>query len=81
VEWHGAQRWVWAPLQDGARIRSAAQAAGGGATLFIAAPAILQRARDRFDALKPPLDRIHRQLKAEFDPAGIFNPGRMPWFA
>jgi glycolate oxidase FAD binding subunit len=81
VEWHGAQRWLWAPLQDGARIRAAAQQAGGGATLFIAAPAILQRATGRFDALKPPLDKIHRQLKAEFDPAGIFNPGRLPWFA
>jgi glycolate oxidase FAD binding subunit len=81
VEWHGAQRWLWAPVQDGARIRAAAQQAGGSATLFIAAPAILQGATDRFDTLKPPLDKIHRQLKAEFDPAGIFNPGRLPWFA
>ena len=24
-----------------------------------------------------PLDRIHRKLKREFDPAGIFNRGRM----
>jgi glycolate oxidase FAD binding subunit len=81
VEWHGAQRWLWAPVQDGARIRAAAQQVGGNATLFIAAPAILQGATDRFDILKPPLDKIHRQLKAEFDPAGILNPGRMPWFA
>jgi glycolate oxidase FAD binding subunit len=81
IDWHGAQRWLWAPAQDGALIRAAAQQAGGNATLFIAAPAILQGATGRFDALKPPLDKIHRQLKAEFDPAGIFNPGRMPWFA
>jgi glycolate oxidase FAD binding subunit len=80
VEWHGAQRWLWAPARDGRRIRAAAQQASGNATLFIAAPAILQGAKDRFDVLKPPLDKIHRQLKAEFDPAGIFNPGRMPWF-
>ncbi len=81
VDWHGAQRWLWAPAQDGTRIRNAAQQAGGSATLFIAATAIFQEAEDRFDALKPPLDKIHRQLKAEFDPAGIFNPGRMPWYA
>jgi glycolate oxidase FAD binding subunit len=31
----------------------------------------------RFEPLKPPLDRIHRRLKAEFDPAGILNPGRL----
>jgi FAD/FMN-containing dehydrogenase len=23
------------------------------------------------------VERLHRQLKAAFDPAGIFNPGRM----
>ena len=27
--------------------------------------------------LAPPLDRIHRELKREFDPAGIFNRGRL----
>ncbi len=81
IDWHGAQRWLWAPVQDGSSIRAAAQQAGGGATLFVAATAILQGATDRFDTLKSPLDKIHRQLKAEFDPAGIFNPGRMPWFA
>jgi glycolate oxidase FAD binding subunit len=84
VDWLGGQRWVWAKPGDAAgaqRIRSTAQAASGNATLFVAARAIDGRAANRFDALNPPLDRIHRQLKAEFDPAGIFNPGRMPWFA
>jgi len=28
-------------------------------------------------ALAPPLDQLHRQIKAAFDPAGIFNPGRL----
>jgi glycolate oxidase FAD binding subunit len=81
IEWHGAQRWLWAPASEAARIRSAALQAGGTATLFIAACAMKDWAGARFDTLKPPLDRIHRQLKAEFDPAGILNPGRMPWFA
>ena len=83
VDWLGAQRWVWASSGDASaadRLRSHAQAVGGNATLFIAARANSICATARFDALKPPLDRIHRQLKAEFDPAGIFNPGRMPWF-
>ena len=30
----------------------------------------------RFAPLAAPLDRIHRELKREFDPAGIFNRGR-----
>jgi glycolate oxidase FAD binding subunit len=80
IDWHGAQRWLWAPASEGARIRAVAQAAGGNTTLFIATRASFTWASSRFDTLKAPLDRIHRQLKTEFDPAGIFNPGRTPWF-
>jgi glycolate oxidase FAD binding subunit len=81
IDWHGAQRWVWAPADAGTQIRAAAQAADGYATLFIANKAMNTWTTSRFEPLKPPLDHIHRQLKAEFDPQGIFNPGRMPWFA
>lgn len=77
IEWHGAQRWVWAEAEAGAadRVRAAAQAAGGHATLFAdnAATAPVQR----FPPLPAPIDRIHRELKQAFDPAGIFNPGRL----
>jgi glycolate oxidase FAD binding subunit len=84
VDWLGGQRWVWAAKGDAQvaqRIRSSVHTAQGNATLFIAAHASKIGSKSRFDALKPPLDRIHHQLKAEFDPAHIFNPGRMPWFA
>ena len=30
-----------------------------------------------FAPLAPPLARIHRGLKQAFDPAGVFNPGRL----
>ncbi len=77
VEWHGGQRWVAAAPADGARVRAAAAAVGGHATLFrlgypAAAPAL-----PRFHPVTPALDRIQRALKAQFDPAGIFNPGRL----
>jgi len=72
VEWGGAQRWLCSST-PAATVREAATAAGGHATLF--------RARDKragvFAPLKPPLDRIHRQLKRAFDPDGLFNPGRL----
>ena len=80
VEWHGAQRWVRADAQQALHLRQMAAGAGGHATLFIAASAGGTGAAarlPRFDALKPPLDRIHRELKKQFDPAGIFNPGRL----
>ena len=77
IEWHGGQRWVRADAKHADQLRQAARETGGHATLFIAAYAHDTGTVARFDALKPPLDRIHRQLKAQFDPAGIFNPNRI----
>ncbi len=81
VEWHGAQRWVKLPYSEVATIRSKVNAIGGNAILFIAAQAINTPAklenRVIFNPLKAPLDRIQRDLKRQFDPAGIFNRGRM----
>ena len=81
VEWHGAQRWVKLPYSEVATIRSKVNAIGGNAILFIASQAINTPAklenRVIFNPLKAPLDRIHRDLKRQFDPAGIFNRGRM----
>jgi FAD/FMN-containing dehydrogenase len=31
----------------------------------------------RFDVQNGPLKTIQQQLKAQFDPLGIFNPGRL----
>jgi glycolate oxidase FAD binding subunit len=78
IEWHGGLRWVRAEAAHGARLRDAAARAGGHATLFRTA----QRADGmspipRFAPLSPPLERIHRELKRQFDPAGIFNRGRL----
>ena len=77
VEWHGGQRWLWAPPSAQTLLRKTAEQVGGFATLFIAAHAATTGATSRFTPLKPPLDRIHQRLKAEFDPAGIFNRARL----
>lgn len=72
IEWGGAQRWLCsdAPVQ---RVHDAAHAAGGHACVFRgAAPA-----DGVFAPLSTALHTIHRQLKAAFDPQGIFNPGRL----
>jgi glycolate oxidase FAD binding subunit len=72
IEWGGALRWL-ASNADARTIREAAAQAGGHATLF--------RASDKrtgvFTPLAPALVKIHRKLKQAFDPAGVFNPGRM----
>lgn len=81
MEWHGALRWVKLRAEAAAKnpmvLRECATRVGGSATLFIASQAINTLSVARFNQLSEPLQRIHRQLKLEFDPAGIFNPGRM----
>ena len=71
IEWRGAQRWVWS-VSPAAEIRAKIQAAGGHATAFRH-----NDQNDVFHPLAPALAQIHQRLKREFDPAGIFNPGRM----
>jgi len=77
VEWHGGQRWLWAPESAMQQLRQEAASAGGSATIFIAVHAIKERAKGIFSPLKPAIAQIHQRLKNEFDPVGIFNPGRM----
>ena len=72
IEWGGALRWL-ASNADARTIREAAAQAGGHATLFRAA----DKSAGVFTPLAPALAKIHRNLKQAFDPAGIFNPGRM----
>jgi len=72
IEWHGAQRW-WRTDAAASVVRGIAAQAGGHATLM--------RGTRGSDAVFAPvgaaLMRIHRALKQAFDPAGIFNPGRL----
>ena len=77
IEWHGGQRWLWAPLQAQTQLRQAAVAVGGTATLFRAPASSTTTASGRFHPLGATLATIHQRLKAEFDPAGIFNCGRL----
>lgn len=71
IEWGGAQRWLKLPLA--ATQQAIPAGLPGHATLF--------RGGDKnqgvFTPLAAPLDRITRDLKKQFDPAGIFNRGRL----
>jgi glycolate oxidase FAD binding subunit len=74
IEWGGGVRWIRGG--DLTVARKAAQQAGGHAVRYRG------DARDQthgafMAGLDPVLLRIHQDLKREFDPAGIFNRGRM----
>lgn len=89
VDWLGAQRWLWLAPGDGEairRVRAATQALGGHASLFKAASgeraeasagASTESSALPFEPLPPVLAQLHQRLKAEFDPEGVFNPGRL----
>ncbi len=72
IEWGGAQRWLKTTAQA-VVVRAAAEKAGGHATLFKGG----DKSAGVFHPLQPAVARIHRNLKNTFDPAGIFNRGRM----
>jgi glycolate oxidase FAD binding subunit len=74
VEWHGGERWVRVAPADGARVREAALAAGGHATLFRTPRA---DTAGRMTPLAPVIASIHQRLQQQFDPAAIFNRGRL----
>ena len=75
IEWGGGLRWHRGPA-DVSLLRTKVAAAGGHVTLF--------RYGDKsvgvFNPLQPALGKIHRDLKAAFDPANILNRGRMDNF-
>ena len=68
LEWTGAQRWV--VPQERMDLNDAAERAGGFATRF-------RGGGEVFAKLPAPLLQVHRELKKAFDPAGLFNPGRL----
>ena len=72
IEWGGALRWC-ATGADAPLVRQAARSAGGHATLFRGG----DRAAGAFAELDPVVARLHRNVKAVFDPGGVFNHGRL----
>lgn len=77
TEWQGAQRWLWAPAA--ARRPKSRAATAAGEWPRHAVPCRGRRCAGRA-ALRPRRrghQTINERLRREFDPAGIFTPGRM----
>lgn len=72
IEWGGSLRWVRSDM-PAEQLRALVHQHGGNASLFRGGASGVPR----LDALSPAAMRVHRALKAGFDPHGVFNPGRM----
>ncbi|MFC7399359.1 glycolate oxidase subunit GlcE [Chelatococcus sp. GCM10030263] len=78
-DWGGGLIWAAVPAVGdvgAATIRQAVAAGGGHATL-VRAPAEIRSAVPVFQPLAEPLMRLTHGIKQAFDPAGIFERGRM----
>lgn len=76
IEWGGAQRWLRVERGVAQDIRRVAAAVGGHATRYRVARQA-GAGEGAFQPLAPAVARVHERLKSAFDPAGIFNRGRM----
>ncbi len=70
IEWGGNLRWYRGDAGE-TEIRDWAQMHGGHASCWRG------HAAQAFHPLSGGLFKLHRKLKQAFDPAGIFNPGRL----
>lgn len=71
IEWTGALRWLRSSA-SAETVRALAEKLGGTATLWRGA-----RDTTMFHPLAPTNLELHRRLKREFDPLGIFNRDRL----
>jgi len=80
IEWHGGQRWLWAPASAAAHLHAMARGAGGHATLFrrpASALADADAGAPVFALQDTTQTRIQSALQAQFDPDGVFNTRRL----
>jgi len=74
IDWGGGIRWLADPGYDPRKMLAGED---GHATLMKYDKESLSSETEIFQPLHEPLLGIHHRLKQQFDPAGIFNPGRM----
>lgn len=74
IDWGGGIRWLADPGYDPREVLTGED---GHATLMKYDVETLASGIGIFQPLSEPLLGIHQRLKHQFDPAGIFNPGKM----
>ena len=81
-DWGGGAVWIALPPAEDAhagRVRAALRAAVGhdGHATLMRAPEAVRRAVPPFEPPTPAVAALTQRVKRQFDPRGLFNPGRM----
>jgi glycolate oxidase FAD binding subunit len=77
-DWQGGL--IWARMEGDAEadiVRALVKQVGGGHATLVRASTAIRASVPVFEPQPPPLAALSARLKAEFDPRGILNPGRM----
>ena len=77
-DWQGGLIWLRMEAEAGADLlRKTIAALGGGHATLICADEMTRRNTPVFEPQKPAVAALTARVKAAFDPANIFNPGKM----
>jgi glycolate oxidase FAD binding subunit len=77
-DWQGGLAWLRMEADpEAGALRETMKRFGGGHATLIRADAATRAAVAAFEPQSGPADALQKRIKAAFDPAGIFNPGRM----
>ena len=77
-DWQGGLIWLRLEGDPGADlVRRCVRAHGGGHATLVRASAATRMTVPVFEPQPPALATLSARLKAEFDPKGVLNPGRM----
>jgi glycolate oxidase FAD binding subunit len=77
-DWQGGLVWLRMEADpDGSLIRGFIQALGGGHATLLRASAAARAGEASFQPQPEAVALLSQRVKASFDPAGIFNPGKM----
>ncbi len=77
-DWQGGLVWLQMEAEpDGAVLRRHIANAGGGHATLLRATAEARAQNDAFEPQQPAVALLSARIKQKFDPAGIFNPGKM----
>ncbi|MBP1850490.1 glycolate oxidase FAD binding subunit [Rhizobium halophytocola] len=77
-DWQGGLVWMRMEADpDADLVRRHVRSVGGGHATLMRAPMEARQRASAFEPLAPAVALLNQRVREKFDPAGVFNPGRM----